>query len=280
MRKLLLLLLVAITFAPNINAQRKVVYVEPFTSSNDRLSNDIINAVGDCISQRVDKMGRVNLTLGKSKFNKSDNNNTDYIISGNITSSTTEVQPGKSNSLDSYVTKIKGSVSLLDAKSLTVIEQKSFDTSGSYTIKLPSIPRSDKNYRAEVRRLEDEAYDKSIERAISNCGIFIPDMIDNNIKVLGKVTAVAEVKKDEIRAVIINKGTEDGVSDGQRFVVNVVTNQGGYPVTTKLGEIRVKEQPTAHSAMCKVTSGKKEIKAAMDSKAELSIVSRTAKLFD
>jgi hypothetical protein len=280
MKKLAMLLFVAVAFIMPANAQRKILYLEPFTSTIN-ISPNVLADIRARIYNRVTELGRVTLVDGHNYGTASARTvGADYILRGKLNKAVDGIDVGEHEGEDRYQVAFEGVMQLIDAHTGAVVAQKSMDGSDREHIQLPDMARNNRNYRKEARRLEDEASDKAYAGAVRSCGSLIEMLIDENIKIEVHITGITKVKKDEVLEVTIDRGTFSGVSRGERFVVNTTSNLGNYAQTSKIAEIRVNQQPAEHSANCKVTSGKKELKAAMQAGQQLTVVSRTAKLFD
>lgn len=260
-------------------AQRKVVYVEPL-KSNTNIPQGWLEDVRSQLIRVIDGMGRVTVVDGQGGKTSAQTAKADYIVRGNLTKAICDVRTGKNEGEDSFVAEYAGNIQLVDANTGSVIADKGISSYGSCRIKLPTISRRDRNYRREVHRLEEEASNKAYDSAMSSDNSAAKSIIEENIKIKANISGITQIKGDEARGVTIDQGTFSGVSDGDRFNVSIVENVGNYPTVTKIAEIRVTNQPTLHSAECKVVSGKRELKQALEAGKKLTVISRTSKLFD
>lgn len=264
----------------NVFAQRKTVYLEPF-KGDASIYPELLTDVRLRIYDAVAKLGRVTLVDGHNYGTAAAQDvNADYILRGYLVKAKDGIKMGEKEGEDVYKVEYDGSMELVDATNGNVIGKINIGGNGSKLIRLPDMSRRDRGYREEARRLEDQAADDAYSDAVSLSGTMVESLIDENIIIEVRITGITDAKGDEVKGVTIDRGTFSGVSHGERFNVFVTENIGNYPKKTKIAELRVNSQPTSHSATCKVTSGKKEMKSAMDRNAKLTVVSRKAKFFD
>ena len=266
--------------ALSVFSQRKMVYLEPF-KGDAAVPAQLLSDVRAQIYRAVADLGRVTLVDGHNYGCAAARVvHADYILRGVLNKASEQIKTGDREGEDYFDVDFEGEMQLVEVQTGNVLATKSIDGHGHQHIDLPGIPRHDRNYRTEARSLENKAADEAYGTAVKNCGGLVELLIDENIKIEVHITGVTNATSDEVKGVTIDRGTFSGVSEGERFIVNVTTMMGNYPTTKKIAEIRVHSQPGLHEANCKVVSGKKELKLAMDKNLRLTIVSRTAKLFD
>lgn len=81
-------------------------------------------------------------------------------------------------------------------------------------------------------------------------------------------------KKDKQQEVYIDFGLSEGAEKGMQFDVYSVRIIAGREAKNKVGKIKIIDVQGDEISLCKVTSGEKEIKAALDAGIELTLVSK------
>lgn len=116
------------------------------------------------------------------------------------------------------------------------------------------------------------------EKVISNA---IGYLVNDIAKFMNKLTPFeatilegGKFKKDKQQEVYIDFGTAEGAEKGMQFDVFSVRLIAGREAKTKVGKIKIIEVQGEEISLCKVTSGEKEIKAALDANQELVLVSK------
>ncbi len=80
-------------------------------------------------------------------------------------------------------------------------------------------------------------------------------------------------KKDKQKELYIDLGAAHGLQEGTHFDVFVIGNIGGKETRKQIGRLKVKSVEGDEVSLCKVTSGGKDVKAALDAQQQLLIVS-------
>jgi hypothetical protein len=80
-------------------------------------------------------------------------------------------------------------------------------------------------------------------------------------------------KKDKQKELYIDLGAMHGLQEGIHFDVYVIGSIGGKETRKQIGRLRVKSIEGDEVSLCKVSSGGKEIKAAIDAEQQLLIIS-------
>jgi hypothetical protein len=80
-------------------------------------------------------------------------------------------------------------------------------------------------------------------------------------------------KKDKQKELYIDLGAQHGLQEGTHFNVYVIGTIGGKETRKQIGRLRVKDIEGDEVSLCKVTSGGKDIKAALDADQQLLVVS-------
>lgn len=79
-----------------------------------------------------------------------------------------------------------------------------------------------------------------------------------------KIIEGAVAKKDKQKEVYIDLGSENGAYKDQHFAVYIVKTVGGKEAREQIGKLKVIEVQGEDVSLCKVQSGGKDIKAALD----------------
>ncbi len=80
-------------------------------------------------------------------------------------------------------------------------------------------------------------------------------------------------KKDKQKELYIDLGAQHGLREGTHFDVYIIGSIGGKETRKQIGRLRVKDIEGDEVSLCKVTSGGKDIKAALDAEKQLLIIS-------
>ena len=80
-------------------------------------------------------------------------------------------------------------------------------------------------------------------------------------------------KKDKQKELYIDLGTAHGLQEGVHFDVYAIGSIGGKETRKEIGRLKVKSIEGDEVSLCKVTSGGKDIKAAIDAQQQLLIIS-------
>ena len=80
-------------------------------------------------------------------------------------------------------------------------------------------------------------------------------------------------KKDKQKELYIDLGAAHGLREGTHFTVYVIGSIGGKETRKQIGRLKVKSIEGDEVSLCKVSSGGREIKAAIDAEQKLLIIS-------
>lgn len=115
--------------------------------------------------------------------------------------------------------------------------------------------------------------EKALGYAIDNMSSNITNTLNLAFPLYASIVESATAKKDKQKEVYIDLGTPDGVYTGLHFDVYTVTTIAGKEARKKIGRLRIIELMGDEISLCKVTSGGKNIKEAIESGATLRIQS-------
>ena len=80
-------------------------------------------------------------------------------------------------------------------------------------------------------------------------------------------------KKDKQKELYIDLGAMHGLREGTHFDVYLIGSIGGKETRKQIGRLKVKSMEGDEGSLCKVSSGGREIKAAIDAQQQLLIIS-------
>ena len=101
---------------------------------------------------------------------------------------------------------------------------------------------------------------------------FIVDGTINYISITRELKVTSD-KKDKQKELYIDLGTAHGLQEGVHFDVYAIGSIGGKETRKEIGRLKVKSIEGDEVSLCKVTSGGKDIKAAIDAQQQLLIIS-------
>jgi len=109
---------------------------------------------------------------------------------------------------------------------------------------------------------------KSTEEALSSAMKILSSRVRNyfNSKypLSGRIIENATAKKDKLKEVYIDLGSENKVYKGMHFIVYTVRMIGNNEAREQIGKLKVTDVQGDNVSLCKVQSGGKEIKSATD----------------
>ena len=183
---------------------------------------------------------------------------TDIIVDGTINYISTTVefklQSNKKDKIPQYYAQIGLTLNLKDRASGTVLNSQMFEVNKSGWAWVKSIDSAMKSamegLRAKVMKYYNAAYPYSA-----------------NILERGTETT------DKQKELYIDLGSMHGVHEGTHFDVYVIGSIGGKETRKLIGRLKVRQIEGNEVSLCKVVSGKKEIKAALDAHQKLLIIS-------
>ena len=115
--------------------------------------------------------------------------------------------------------------------------------------------------------------DKAIRDAINRLAGRISSWLNNYRPLQANVLEGAAAKKDKQKEIYIDLGSSEGAFAGLRMGVYVVKTIAGYEAKSEIGKVRVEAVEGENISRCKVTSGSKDIKSALDDGEKLKVIS-------
>ena len=247
-----------------------------YTVKEEKVSEavQVVSAVLDVLADQVktEQVGYVDavrasviMALGNvRRFTVSDglqvppNEDTDIIIDGiiNYISTTRELKltSNKKDKVPQFYAQIGVTLNLKDAATGNVINSQVFEvnkTSWSW-------------FKSDESAIKDalESMRKRIGRYYNTAYPYSANILERGIE-----------KKDKQKDVYIDLGSAHGLREGTHFDVYIVGSIGGKETRKQIGRLKVSAVEGDEVSRCKVSSGGKDIKAALDANKQLLIIS-------
>jgi hypothetical protein len=247
-----------------------------YTVKEEKVSEavQVVSAVLDVLADQVktEQVGYVDavrasviMALGNvRRFTVSDglqvppNEDTDIIIDGiiNYISTTRELKltSNKKDKVPQFYAQIGVTLNLKDAATGNVINSQVFEvnkTSWSW-------------FKSDESAIKDalESMRKRIVRYYNTAYPYSANILERGIE-----------KKDKQKDVYIDLGSAHGLREGTHFDVYIVGSIGGKETRKQIGRLKVSAVEGDEVSRCKVSSGGKDIKAALDANKQLLIIS-------
>lgn len=223
-----------------------VATLEQLSSEEERRKSE--SAMGDEVSRNSQMK-----TLGAN-----------YIVSGNITSSDIKKQTDDKGNV-TYKGTIHWDIKIIDTETGTVKGSGSFTHTGGGLLGLGA-----------------SSAEKAFIDTSDAAKLAMGDFVDDTFPIEGLILKVetASKKGDKAQTVIIDLGSNLGVTKGQRFIVYLETDIAGEVARREVGTLNAQEVLSAGRTICKVTKGGDKIIDAMNKEQTLIIVSRKSKLLE
>ncbi len=118
-----------------------------------------------------------------------------------------------------------------------------------------------------------ETEEKALDNALRSLSRHVRSYIDERFPLTANIIEGAREKKDKQKEVYIDLGSNDGVYDGLHFAVFIEKKVANKVARQKLGRLKVTAVEGVDISLCKVQSGGRDIKAALDEGQTLMIQS-------
>ena len=115
--------------------------------------------------------------------------------------------------------------------------------------------------------------DKAIQEAINRLSNNITDWLNRKAPLQANIIEGTASKKDKQKEVYIDMGSSEGAFNGLHMGVYEVKNIGGREAKSQIGKLKIEEVEGDDISRCKVQSGGKDIKAALDAGQQLRVMS-------
>ena len=161
---------------------------------------------------------------------------------------------GKTQVTTTYKGIVEAMLTLKDAKTGEIVANPTFSGSG-----LGNSSFSDS--------------DKAIRDAISHLSKRITEWLNKNRPLQANIIEGAAAKKDKQKEVYIDFGSSEGAFEGLHMGVYIVKTVAGRQAKSQIGKLKIEAVEGDDISRCKVQSGGKDIKAALDVGEQLLVIS-------
>ena len=186
------------------------------------------------------------------------NDATNFIVDGTINyiSITRELKlaSNKKDKIPQFYAQISLTLNIKDVTTGTVLNSQVFEVNKTGWSWVNSTDTAIKNALETLR--------KRLEKYYNTAFPYTAHILERGME-----------KKDKLKELYIDLGAMHGLREGTHFDVYLLGNIGGKETRKQIGRLRVKSVEGDEVSLCKVSSGGKEIKAAIDELQQLLIVS-------
>lgn len=185
------------------------------------------------------------------------NAETNIILDGtvNYISTTRELRTNSDKKkVPQFYAQINVTLNVKDAKTGTVINGQTFDVNKTSWSWYNSI-------------------DTAIKEALESLNNKVTKFYNTAYPYTAHILERGMEKKDKQKELYIDLGAQHGLREGTHFNVYVIGSIGGKETRKQIGRLRVKDIEGDEVSLCKVTSGGKDIKAALDADQQLLVIS-------
>ena len=175
-------------------------------------------------------------------------------IQSRSSSRTWKDKDDKTQVTTTYIGVVEAMLTLKDAKTGEVIATPTFNGQG-----MVSSSYSDS--------------DKAIREAIGRLSNHITGWLNNYRPLQANIVEGAAAKKDKQKEVYIDLGSSEGAYVGLHMGVYQVKTIAGREAKSQVGKLKIEAVEGDDISLCKVQSGGKDIKAALDAGQQLRVVS-------
>jgi hypothetical protein len=186
------------------------------------------------------------------------NDATNFIVDGTINyiSITRELKlaSNKKDKIPQFYAQISLTINLKDPATGTIINSQVFDvnrTGWSW------YNRADTAIKEALEGLR-----KKVEKYYNTAFPYTANILERGVE-----------KKDKQKELYIDLGASHGMRTGTHFTVYILGSIGGKETRKQIGRLKVTSVEGDEVSLCKVSSGGKDIKAALDAEKQLLIIS-------
>ena len=179
---------------------------------------------------------------------------------------------------------IKGTLNSIDTKSE---QRKSYDgnmytqwsSSLSYNVQLidPSTGATIGSYNYTSTGSSTDGAEAARTGAVNGSSANMKKFIEEACPVKGTIVQIADGDAKKAKKVYINLGTDNGIEEGQKFVIYAVVDIAGEKSEKEIGTLTAVEVMGATRTLCKVNEGGDAIVKNMASNVEMTIKTRAKK---
>ena len=186
------------------------------------------------------------------------NDETNILIDGTINyiSITRELRlaSNKKDKIPQFYAQIGLTLNVKDAATGTIINSQVFEVNRTGWSWVNSNDTAIKNALENLRRRVEKYYNTAYP--------YIAHVLERGVE-----------KKDKQKELYIDLGAMHGLQEGIHFDVYVIGSIGGKETRKQIGRLKVTSIEGDEVSLCKVSSGGKDIKAALDAQQKLLIIS-------
>ncbi|MBR6276210.1 MAG: hypothetical protein IKR31_04670 [Prevotella sp.] len=175
-------------------------------------------------------------------------------IQAKSSSHTWKDKDGKTQVTTNYTGVCEAMLTLKDAKTGEVIANPTFGGSGMSS---SSYSDSDKAVRDAIGRLSNR----------------ITEWLNKFRPLQANIIEGSTAKKDKQKEVYIDLGSSEGAYEGLHMGVYIIKTVAGREAKSQIGKLKIEAVEGDDISRCKVQSGGKEIKAAIDAGEKLKVIS-------
>lgn len=114
--------------------------------------------------------------------------------------------------------------------------------------------------------------EEALSSALTILRVKVRNYFNKKYPLYAKIIEGATAKKDKQKEVYIDLGSENGAYKDLHFAVYIIKMVGGKEAREQIGKLKVTEVQGEDVSLCKVQSGGKDIKAAMDAGKNVVVV--------
>ena len=203
-------------------------------------------------------LGDVRRFVVTDGFQVQPNDETNILIDGvvNYISTTRELRlaSNKKDKIPQFYAQISLTINLKDPATGTIINSQVFDVNRTgwswYNSSDTAIKEALEGLRNKVTRYYNAAYP------------YTANILERGVE-----------KKDKQKELYIDLGASHGMRTGTHFTVYILGSIGGKETRKQIGRLKVTSVEGDEVSLCKVSSGGKDIKAALDAEQKLLIIS-------
>lgn len=126
---------------------------------------------------------------------------------------------------------------------------------------------------AELDVVWADTKEKALELMLKELNYEVTKFFNTWLTISGNVVEGASAKGDKQKEVYIDLGSLSGAEKGLHLDIYSVKNIAGQQAKLKIGRLKVESIAGDNISLCKITSGAKEVKSALDSKTQLVVES-------
>ena len=203
-------------------------------------------------------LGDVRRFVVTDGFQVQPNDETNILIDGvvNYISTTRELRlaSNKKDKIPQFYAQISLTINLKDPATGTIINSQVFDVNRTgwswYNSSDTAIKEALEGLRKKVEKYYNTAYP------------YTANILERGVE-----------KKDKQKELYIDLGASHGMRTGTHFTVYILGSIGGKETRKQIGRLKVTSVEGDEVSLCKVSSGGKDIKAALDAQQKLLIIS-------